>query len=123
MKILGIDYGTKRIGLALGETEVKIASPFGVVSAITDVVEVVKKEEIDLIVLGHPVTMKSESGTMSKEVLLFKTELNRLTRIEIVLIDERLSSKSADSLLGKRDNVNRDAVAAMVILQTYFDNL
>lgn len=123
MRYLGIDFGTKRIGLAVGDDEMKIASPLCTVADIKSVLEIIKTEEVEKIIIGNPVTMRSEDGGMVDQVSLFVDELKQSTGLEIILADERLSSKSADVLLGKRDKGNRDAVAAMVILQTYLDQL
>ncbi len=123
MRYLGIDFGTKRIGLAVGDDELKIVSPLCVVADLAKVIDIIKTEDIEKIVIGNPVTMRSEDGEMVGQVAVFVKSIQDLTDLEVVLVDERLSSKSADVLLGKRDKANRDAVAAMVILQTYLDNL
>jgi putative Holliday junction resolvase len=122
-RYLGIDYGEKRIGLAMGDSESKIAIPFTVVANLAEVVKVIKEEEIDEIVIGLPLTMRSEAGLMKDEVDRFVGRLKAEVNLPIVEIDERLSSKSADKLLGGRDKSRRDAVAAMVILQTYLDGI
>lgn len=122
-RYIGIDYGEKRIGLALGDSESRIAIPFDVVADISAVIKIIRDEEIDEIVVGLPLTMKSENGIMSAMVNRFIAELMAKTRLPIIEIDERLSSITADKLLGGKDKTRRDAVAAMVILQTYFDKL
>lgn len=122
-RYLGIDYGEKRIGLALGDSESRIAIPFEVVANLDEVIKIIKQEEIDEIVIGLPLTMKSEAGIMSGVVDKFIAELITKTKLPIIEMDERLSSISADKLLGSKDKSRRDAVAAMVILQTYLDKL
>lgn len=115
---LGIDWGEKRIGLALGNSEVKIASPFGVVNTLTELKSVIAKEKIERLVVGEPVNEK-----MNENFLAFKKELLSLN-LPLTLVDERFSSQAADSLdKNARKQGNRDAMAAMIILQSYFDKL
>lgn len=122
-RYIGIDYGEKRIGLALGDSESKIAVPFEVAPDLQAVLKIIRDEDIDEIVIGLPLTMKSESGTMTRAVGGFVAQLIEKTRLPIIEIDERLSSVAADKLLGGKDKSRRDAVAAMVILQTYLDRI
>jgi putative Holliday junction resolvase len=122
-RYIGLDYGEKRIGVALGDSESKIAIPFEVAANADEVIKIIKDEEIDEIVVGLPLTMKSESGTMVQAVSGFVKELIVRTNLPVIEIDERLSSQAADKLLGAKDKSRRDAVAAMVILQTYLDKI
>lgn len=116
---LGIDWGEARIGLALGNSEVKIASPFSVVKNITELKEVVGKEKIDRLVVGEPVNEK-----MNENFLKFIEDLKAGINLPLDLVDERFSSQAADSLdRNARKEGNRDAMAAMIILQSYFDKL
>jgi putative Holliday junction resolvase len=122
MKYLGIDWGEKRIGLAIREEETEMVIPFGVVSNIDEVIKIIKNEEIDKIVIGSPISLKNEELEMKKKIDEFVTKLKRLTSKEIFLIDERLSSKAADNLPGdKKNKASRDAIAAMLILENYLD--
>lgn len=121
-RYLGIDYGTKRIGLALGDDITKIATPFKVVGSLADIVLVVKEEDIDHLVVGVPLTMRKEKGAMHEMVEEFISGLADLTGLPIEQVDERLSSKAGDALVGgKKDKAPRDAIAAMLILQSFFD--
>ncbi|MCK4554799.1 Holliday junction resolvase RuvX [Candidatus Parcubacteria bacterium] len=120
-KYLGIDYGEKRIGLALGDSETKIATPFRVVNNISEIEQAVKEENINIAVLGKPVKMSGDEK-LSDEFNKFVDALKSKLEIQVELIDERLSSKAADALAGgKKTKAPRDAVAAMLILQSYFD--
>jgi putative holliday junction resolvase len=121
-KYLGIDWGEKRIGLALGDDETKIASPFKVAGDIIEVLQVIKDEDINIIVLGLPLSVKNIEHRMSNEFMDFKKLLEDKAGVPIELADERLSSKAADALVGeKKTKAARDAVAAMLILQSFFD--
>lgn len=123
MNYLGIDWGEKRIGLALGDSEIKIASPFKIVAKLEDVLSVIKDEEIEVVILGKPVRiMNHELEITNKDYNKFVLDLKSKSMAEVVLIDERLSSKAADALSGdKKTKAGRDALAAMLILQSYLD--
>lgn len=116
---LGIDWGEKRIGLALGNSEVKLASPFGVVKDVVELKNIVLKEKVDRIILGEPVNEE-----VSQDFLEFKKNIEKEINLPLTLIDERFSSQAADSLdpHARRDG-KRDEIAAMIILQSYFDKL
>ena len=120
-RYIGIDWGLSRIGLALGDDETKISTPFKVVSNIKDILKTIKEEEIDIIVLGSPLKM-SGADDLNNNFLKFKNNLEKKIDIPIEFIDERLTSKAADALSGdKKNKASRDALAAMIILQSYFD--
>ncbi|MBU4375800.1 Holliday junction resolvase RuvX [Patescibacteria group bacterium] len=130
-KYLGIDWGEKRIGLALGDSETKIATPFKVAGSIKEIVKIIKEEKINAIIIGKPVKM-SGRDELSDEFESFVKLLEKKAGIPIEMIDERLSSKAADALVGgkranppslkfRRARAPRDAIAAMLILQSYFD--
>ena len=121
MKYLGIDHGEKRIGLALGDSETKLATPFKVVSSINDIKQAIKEEDVDAVVVGKPVKMSGDEK-LSDEFNEFVNALKSKIRIPVELVDERLSSKAADALIGgKKTKAPRDAIAAMLILQSYLD--
>lgn len=121
---LGIDWGTKRIGLALGSAETKIASPFGFVESLDGLLDVVKNEKIDRLVLGIPFQASNSDEEVNSDFGAFFKALETNSSLPISKIDERFSSQLADRFITahKRDG-SRDAIAAMVILQTYFDSL
>lgn len=122
MKYLGIDWGQKRIGLAIGHSEPVIAIPFCVVGDLDEVVKIIKNKCIDIVIIGEPRTMQNKELQMKNRVDKFITNLKNKINIEVIMIDERLTSKNADNLLGdKKSKAPRDAIAAMLILQMYFD--
>jgi putative Holliday junction resolvase len=122
MKYIGIDWGEKRIGLALGDSEIKIASPFKVVNKVDEIIKIIKDEEIGAIIIGEPKPMSNAEYKMSKKYADFLKELKEKIKIKIYVIDERLTSKAADALVGdKKTKSPRDAIAAMIILQSWFD--
>lgn len=125
MKIfLGLDWGKKRIGMSLGDDETKIASPFGVAKSLKEVLNVVKAEEIDEVVIGKPCGMSNVEFQVSGEYNDFLNALRSKINIPVFEFDERLSSKAADARVGdKKTKAGRDEVAAMIILQDYFDSI
>ena len=123
-KYLGIDWGEKRIGLALGDDETRIATPFKIVKNIQEIMGVVKEYEIDEIVLGVPFKIIGDKDSASDEFKSFYNKLKGEISIPIQLIDERLSSRAADSLPGdKKTKASRDSIAAMLILEDYINSL
>jgi putative holliday junction resolvase len=121
-KYLGIDWGEKRIGLALADSETKIAIPFKTVATADEVIAVIKDEEVDLVILGKPISISNPEFTISKQFENFLSELKSKTTVEVIMVDERLSSKAADALPGdKKTKSSRDEIAAMLILQSYLD--
>ncbi len=121
---LGIDWGTKRIGLALGNAETKLASPLGSVESLDALLDIVKKEKIEHLVIGEPLHSEGQDKALDSQFKGFLEALGAQSDLPITTIDERFSSQAADKLMGKtsRDG-KRDAVAAMIILQSYFDSL
>ncbi|HDQ22584.1 MAG TPA: Holliday junction resolvase RuvX [Candidatus Uhrbacteria bacterium] len=128
MKYLGIDYGEKKVGLAIGDLETRIASPYKILINNKGLLEKIKdicvKEEISKIVVGLPLTLKSSTSKQTRSVLNFIEKLKKATYLEIIEQDERLSSVYAKSLL-KEMKVKHmdDDVAAMIILQSYLDEM
>lgn len=126
MFYLGIDWGTKKIGLALGSNETKIATPFGVVKNFEEVLGVIQKEGIGAIVLGRPLRLGGEAGNMEKHFQEFKIRLEtdayiQKNKIQIYLFDERFSTKAANKLPGERkEKAQDDAIAAMLILEDFY---
>ena len=120
-KYLGIDWGTTRIGLALADKETNIALPFRVVNSFSEVVEVIKQEEIDEIIIGQPQKM-SGAAADNPLWLSFVDQLKTRVGLPIHLLDERLSSLAADALDGNQnEKAERDSLAAAIILQSYLD--
>lgn len=123
MKYLSIDYGLKRIGLAVSEGQ--LSSPWKVISisslkdAVNQVNSIVKKENFDIVVIGLP------EGAMGGYVRKFVKEMARVG-VEIEFADETLSTKEAqetmiESGVSKRSRSANDAYAASNILQAFLD--
>lgn len=123
---LGIDYGSKRIGLSIGNDETKIAVVLKTVSNISEIIQTIADESIDVVVLGQPLSVVHASHTLPEAFQLFVKNLQQQLPkgIKLVFEDERLSSKYADALMGdKKTKASRDEIAALSILQNYLDKL
>ena len=124
-KVLGIDYGKKKIGLAYATTT--LAEVYGVIrykkvdEAIKKIKRVIEKEKVDKIVIGI------SEGKMAKETKRFGRKLEKETHLPVVFQDETLSTKEAQALSieagirRKKRKQLEDAYAAAVILQDYLD--
>ena len=121
---LGIDWGEKRIGLAIADSENNIATPFKTIENISKLLEIIKEEEINELVIGLPKKMsgdKTDNVKFMKFVEILKEKLIE-KKIKINFIDERLSSVQADTLTVKGiKQQGRDSLSAMIILQVFLD--
>ncbi len=122
MRVLGIDYGHKRIGLAISDEtstfarELKIVSPKEFWKA---VLSILAEYEIVLIVVGLPLASSGGDSNKTREVRDFATQLETKTHSKVELFDERLSSVMARHLPGGSRQV--DSLAAQIILQNFLD--
>ncbi len=134
MKYLGIDFGTKNLGLAVSDEMGIIAGKCGTIkrkgikSDLARLKEIIRQEGVRKIVIGYPKNMDGSSGNAVERVEGFISALERELNISIEKWDERLSSVSAEKLLiygdvsrGKRKKVI-DQVSAVIILQNYLDS-
>lgn len=133
MRILGIDYGDARIGLALSDESETLASPLGTVTpksmrkAIDEIAAIAKEKNVKLIVLGLPINMDGSMGERVDKTKAFGSNLERVSGIEVVYKDERLTTVSAERSLiesGVRREKRKtviDTVSAQIILQGYLD--
>jgi putative Holliday junction resolvase len=130
-RVAAIDFGEKRIGIAVSDNNRKIALPVGIVEggkkAVQNIRAALPLKEVDLVLLGLPLEMSGKKGSMAEKVELFGKMLEDALGIPVLLVDERLSSKGADVRL-KEISLNRkarseklDMVAATLLLQTYLD--
>lgn len=129
MRYLGIDHGGKRIGLAIGDDETHIAVPFETVEAdglketVAAITLFIKEEGIEKIVLGLPISLSGKEGGQVEIVRKFGKILEKESGIKVEYEDERRSSKAVEGLTKGLNMKNKDAIAAMIILQTYLDRL
>ena len=133
MRTLGLDVGDRRIGIAVSDPEGRLAVPLrayerrghGDAAAL---IELARREEAGRIVVGLPLTLEGAHGPQAETAAAFAEELRTAPDLEVILWDERLSSREADHHLraagrrGKAAKAERDAVAAAIILQAYLDS-
>ena len=130
-RVLAIDYGEKRVGLARSDPDRVIATGMGHIEntstadVIRRVVERLASDEVEEIVVGFPLTLAGEKGPAALEVERFAGELGAATDVPVVLWDERLSTAQAEKALlssGMRRSKRkkkRDRTAAQIILASY----
>src|SRR4051812_7231855 len=121
-RILAIDFGEKRMGLALSDEDQKIAFEYEIWNPqelARDINKLITIKEVEKIILGLPVNMSGEETQKTQEVKAFKENLEKIVSIPIELIDERLSSKMASSIAGTEKNI--DSLAAQIFLQNYIN--
>jgi putative holliday junction resolvase len=122
MNILGVDFGTKKIGLAWVQEAMGVVLPYGLIEGdnkVADLAQLIKDEKIDLVVFGLPKNTDDDSGEETKNekrVKAFAKELESEVSVKITFADESFSSAEADAMEGE---ASRDEKSAMVILQEY----
>lgn len=144
MRVLGLDYGTKTVGVAVSDPLEIIAQPLETIerksagklrqtlARIEAIIEEYgaagQQEKIEKIVLGYPKNMNNTEGDRCEATVSFKNDLERRTGLEVVLWDERLTTVEAERILMdsgvRRENRKTyiDKMAAAVILQNYLDS-
>jgi putative Holliday junction resolvase len=133
MRILGIDYGEKRVGLAISSPVVSIAQGLPTIERVDgrdyleELADIIKEKEVDEIVVGLPKNMNGTIGEKAEEVLQFVETLKSKFNLPIHTVDERLTTVRAHRAMtgakmskkGKKKRV--DMIAAQFILQAYLD--
>lgn len=134
MRIMGLDYGDVRIGIAVSDIMGMIASSVGVVSGrdeekrLLELDRYIKEYNPSVIVVGYPLNMNGTVGPRAEKSIEFKKVLEEKYDAEVVLWDERLSSMAAHRTLeecgvsGKKRTGKVDPLAAAFILQGYLDS-
>lgn len=133
MRILAIDYGDARIGLAISDESETLASPLGTYNSqsmrkdIDYISDLALKQSVGLIVLGLPINMDGSYGERADKTQTFGSVLERVSGVKVVYKDERLTTVSAERTLiecnmrrEKRKQVI-DTLSAQIILQSYLD--
>ena len=123
MRYLGIDYGTKKIGIALSDDEGNIAFAKSVFTntgeheVVQTLRTLIQKEKVEKIIIGMPVWPGTESGEVVTKIRELSAQLVEKCALPVEFENELLTTKIAESLTHK----NADAVAAALILQSYLD--
>ncbi len=137
MRYLGLDLGTRTLGISLSDKTGTIASAYKTIrfeendydSLIPELKELIKEYQIETIVLGFPKNMNNTVGERGITTLSFKEKLERELNIKVVMQDERLSTVEATNYMIEADISRKkrkkkvDSLAANIILQTYLDKM
>ncbi len=130
MKILGVDYGDKRMGVAISDEIGLLAHPLTTIADrnLNMLLDVIKENQIEAVVVGKPLNMNGTYSSKTREVLNFINELKKIVNIPLHEWDERLSTVAVTRVLIE-GNVKRekrkevvDKMAAVYILQGYLDS-
>jgi putative Holliday junction resolvase len=134
MRIIGIDYGERRIGVAAADDRLRIAIPVTTISVgadpVDDLVYIVRDQRADELVVGLPLSLSGAEGPQAQHVREVVAELSTRVSIPIHLQDERLTTRQAERATprkkqgvsrAKAGSPGRDAVAAAILLQAYID--
>jgi putative Holliday junction resolvase len=131
--VLGLDFGARRIGLAVSDAEAAIAFPIGALERrglpadLTALGELVRERDIVAVVVGLPLHMDGRSGTGAEAARAFADSLREAIGLPVALIDERWTTAQAKRSLddaprkSRRRKENVDALAATLILRTYLE--
>jgi methionine--tRNA ligase beta chain len=123
MKYLGIDYGEKRVGVAISDIEAKVAFPKVVLENNQDlfknIVDICAENEVGSIVIGESKNYKGEDNKINPKIIIFKRELSNVIKLPMFLEPEFMTSLQVETTFGKTDML--DASAASIILQTFMD--
>lgn len=137
MKLLGLDLGTKTLGIAISDETKLIASYLMTLefkerdydSLLPKIKEIVETKKISKLILGFPKNMNNTIGERAEETIAFKKQLEDYLNKEVVLQDERLTTVEATNYLleanmsRKKRKQKIDGLAATIILQTYLDKM
>lgn len=136
MRIIGLDYGTKTVGVALSDEQHIIAQPHTTIvrkhatklrQTYAQIEQIIDEFNVGEIVLGLPKNMNNTEGERAEDTRLFKENLERRTGLPVFFVDERLTTVEADRILEATDvalsarKEHIDKMAAAIILQTYLD--
>ncbi|MBR0085674.1 MAG: Holliday junction resolvase RuvX [Lachnospiraceae bacterium] len=138
MRIMGLDYGSKTVGVALSDELLLTAQAFRTIErerenklrkTLAEIAEIASEYEVDRIVLGYPKHMNNTIGDRAEKTEAFKSELEKRTHLPVILWDERMSTVYAERVLiegGVRREHRKehvDKIAAVFVLQGYLDSL
>ena len=138
MRTLAIDLGSRRVGLAMSDEGARFATPLEVLEvrstegALAGVAEIIRREEVQRVVLGLPLNMDDTFGDAARHTIAWGNQLGKESGVQVVFVDERLSSFAAEQqLIGRKragEKLTRkgkkarlDAIAAAGFLQAFLD--
>ncbi len=132
-RLLGVDYGDTRTGLAVSDTLGMLANGIGYIKSTYDlrtaeaVIRAANEYDVGRIVLGNPINMNGTRGPRAEKIDAFAALLRSMTDVPVVLFDERLSTAAAHKILNETNIKSKkrgqviDTLSAQIILQNYMD--
>jgi putative Holliday junction resolvase len=138
MRTLGIDLGSKRVGLALSDEGGRFATPYDVLTVTTPqqatsaILAVVEKEGVERLVVGLPLNMDDTMGPAAKNTITWAADLSKRAKKPLIFVDERLSSfdaeqsliirkRAGEKITRKQKKEQLDALAAAGFLEAFLD--
>jgi putative holliday junction resolvase len=119
--VLAFDFGLKRIGVAVGESEIGTAHPLPAVSSFSQIQRLMEEWRPSNLVVGRPTSTKGEPHKMTRQAEDFARRLERRFKLPVARVDERYTSVEAEHRLRGVKRKAIDSVAAQLILEQYFD--
>ncbi|HEX6320782.1 MAG TPA: Holliday junction resolvase RuvX [Burkholderiales bacterium] len=119
--VLAFDFGLKRIGVAVGEPELRTAHPLPAVARFEDITSLISEWQPAALVVGRPTSVQGEAHAMTRQAEDFARRLERRFKLPVARVDERFTSVEAESRLRGMKKKAVDSVAAQLILEQYFD--
>ncbi len=138
MRVLGLDYGTKTIGVAVSDSlgwtaqgveTITRTDPRNLIESLKRIEKIISDFEVESIVVGMPLNMNNTEGERARGTQYFINKLEKTFGLPVIPVDERLSTVSAERILiegnvrreNRKDHI--DKIAASIILQTYLDRI
>jgi putative Holliday junction resolvase len=128
MQVISFDFGTKKIGVAVGQTETRTSSPLQIVFSKNNTVNwneiesIVNEWKPNLILVGKPLNMDGSDSDMMEKVDIFYKKLEKISKIPCEYVDERLTSFEARESLTEIKKDLIDAHAAKILIDQWFNN-
>ena len=127
MQIISFDYGTKKIGVAVGQTQTKTASPLNVIFTKKNktnwdaIIEIIEEWKPELILIGMPLNMDGTDSEIMKRVVNFKKKLKNISSVKCEFIDERLTTFEARLEVKDLNIKTVDSHAAKILIENWFN--
>ena len=127
MQIVAFDFGTKKIGVAVGQTETFTSSPLQIIyndhekTNWNEISILIEEWNLDLILVGKPLNMDGTESDIMKKVDKFLNKLEKISKVQCEYVDERLTTFEAKEMLGENKMDDVDAHAAKILIDNWFD--
>ena len=127
MQIVAFDFGTKKIGVAVGQTETFTSSPLQIIyneqekTNWNEISILIEEWNPDLILVGKPLNMDGTESDIMKKVDKFLNKLEKISKVKCEYVDERLTTFEAKEMLGENKMDDVDAHAAKILIDNWFD--